>query len=146
MKIAINKKTLYQCEYAITRNDKTVELIILETKTYLIHDICHYSVEKNLNCLNGFWGMLSQGHTFNELFGKNNPQTESLRFIEKIVGPIQSVYLGYIPKNNLTQHIEHLHYEITEDSLTTCLTEIKNIMDTWKRLTVGQQLTLEWKV
>ena len=144
MKIQITKKTAYQCEYAITRRDKSVEVISLETKTYFVHDICHYVVEKNLKYSNGFWGMLSQGHSFNELFGKDNPKTAELRFIEQIVGPVQSVHCGYIPEQNFEEHIRHLDFKIAANILSDCLTEIDSLIENWRQLPIGQQLTLEW--
>lgn len=146
MKIEIKKKTQYQCEYTIKRKDKSVELIALETKTYFLHDMCHYVVEKNLQYSKGFWGLLSLGHSFKELFGKDNPQTTELRFIEQIVGPVQSVYWGHIPKQNFEEHISHLDFTVTENILTSCLTEINSIIENWQQLPVGQQLTLEWKI
>lgn len=145
MKIEIKKKTPYKCEYKIIRDDKSVGIIDLETKTYLIHDICHYVVEKNLYYLKGFWGMLSSGHSFNELLGKDNPQTTELRLIEKIVGPVQSVHLGYIAKQDFHEHIGHLHFTMSDNILSTCLTEIKTIIDHWEELTTEQLLTLEWE-
>lgn len=146
MKIEIKKKTHYISEYTITRDDKSVEVINLETKTYFVHDICHYVVEKNLAYSKGFWGMLSQGHTFNELLGKENPLTVELRFIEQIVGPVQSVHWGHIPKENFEQSIRHLNFTVSENILNSCLTEIKTIIESWGQLQAGQQLTLEWKL
>src|SRR4051812_47000069 len=100
MKIQLRKITDYKCEYSITRDDKSVELISLETKVFLLHDICHYAVEKNLQYTNGFWGMLSQGYSFKQLFGKENPLTTDLRFVEQLVGPIQSTFLKQIPRQS----------------------------------------------
>lgn len=146
MKIEIKKKSQSHCEYTLTRTNKSVEHIALETKTYFVHDICHYVVEKNLQYSKGFWGMLSQGHTFNDLFGKENPQTTELRIIEQIVGPIQSVHLGHIPIQNFEQSISHLNFTVPENILYTCLVEINTIIESWGQLQVGQQLTLEWKL
>lgn len=146
MKIEIKKKTEYQCEYTITRKDKSIELITLETKTYFLHDICHYVVERNLRYPKGFWGMLSLGHSFEELFGKNNPQTTELRFIEQIVGPVQSVYWGHIPKANFDEHIRHLDFTIAESTLASCLAEIDSIVEHWRKLALGQKLTLQWEI
>jgi hypothetical protein len=146
MKIEIKKKTAYQCEYGITRNDNSTEQIILETKTYLVHDICHYVVEKNLNYSKGFWGMLSLGYSFNALFGKNNAQTAELRFIEQIVGPVQSVHWGHITKQGFAAHISHVDFTMSENFLTSCLTEIDSIIENWSQLTTGQQMTLIWKL
>lgn len=146
MKIEIKKTTNYQCGYTITREDNSIEYITLETKTYLVHDICHFVVEKNLGYSKGFWGMLSQGHTFNELFGKDNPQTRKLRFIEQIVGPVQSVYSGHIPKQDFNQFIQHLDFKIQSDVLEDCLTEIELIITKWEQLIVGHKLNLEWNL
>jgi hypothetical protein len=146
MKIQIKKATNYQCEYTVTRDDKSVEVISLETKTYFLHDICHYAVEKNLKYSKGFWGMLSKGHAFNELFGKDNPITTELRFIEQVVGPVQSTFLGYIPRQDFESFVKHIDFTLTESVLNTCLTEIESILNSWKQLSVGEQLTLEWKL
>jgi hypothetical protein len=144
MKIEIKKSTQFQCEYTITRTDKSIEIINLETKTYFLHDICHFVVEKNLHYSKGFWGMLSQGHSFKELFGKNNPKTNELRFIEQIVGPVQSVYWGHIPKQNFEEYIKHLDFILTDNILNSCLDEINSIMENWRQLSIGEQLMLEW--
>jgi hypothetical protein len=146
MTIQIKKKTNYLCEYTLTRVDKSVEQITLETKTYLLHDVCHYVVEKNLNYSKGFWGMLASGHSFEELFGKDNPQTVELRFIEQIVGPVQSVYWGHISKENFATYIQHLDFSIPEETLTACISEITSIMQQWQQLIPGQELTLHWKL
>ncbi|WP_417236967.1 hypothetical protein [Bizionia paragorgiae] len=144
MKIEIKKNSHYQCEYTIHRNNGSVEVISLETKTYLLHDICHFAVERNLKYANGFWGMLSQGYTFEELFGKNNPKTEELRFIEQIVGPVQSVISGHIPIADFEKSIEHLHFKFPGDTFNCILVEIKNIIVIWEGLKIGQNLKLIW--
>ncbi len=144
MRIELKKATKYQCKYTITRNDDSVELITLDAKTYLVHDICHFVVEKHMGYRNGFWGMLAQGNSFNSLFGKDNTQTADLRFIEQIVGPVQSVYSGHIPEADFEQSIRHLDVTLTDDFLSNCLTEINAILDKWEHLPVGQQLSLEW--
>jgi len=146
MKIEIKKTTNFHCEYAITRDNQPAELITLEAKTYLVHDICHYVVEKNLAYTNGLWGMLSQGHTFKDLLGKNNPQTTELRLIEQIVGPVQSVFLKNIPKEDFEIYTKHIGLQITENQLNTCLAEIESIFKSWEQLAVGQRIMLDWNL
>jgi hypothetical protein len=144
MNILTKKITNYECEYTITREDASVEVITLDVKTYLIHDITHFVVEKHLGYGKGFWGMLAAGHSFNELFGKKNKLTAELRHIEKIVGPIQSVFLGYISKQDFPVYIEHLDFIIKETTLENCLMEIKTILEQWEQLTQGNALQLIW--
>lgn len=144
MLIEICKKTQHACEYSITRDDTTQEHFTLETKTYFLHDICHYVVEKQLQFNKGFWGMLSIGHSLQELFGKENPLTPELRFIEQIVGPIQSVYAGHLPKQQFSQFINHLNFEISDLVLNNCLEEIATIQNHWRNLEIGKSITLTW--
>jgi hypothetical protein len=86
MKIDFKKVNVSNHEMEIVRSDYSSEKTILDTKTYLLHDICHFFVEKELNTLDGFWGMLSRGYQLGQLFGKTNHLTEKLRIIESIVG------------------------------------------------------------
>lgn len=146
MQIKVRKKHPNQHEYTLTRANGSKETTTLDTKTYLFHDICHFVVEQHLEYSNGFWGMLAQGHTFNDLFGKDNPQTTELRYIEQIVGPIQSVHSAHVPKQDLDLYLKHLDFTIPELVLDSILTEIGTIIAHWKKLDAGHQLTLEWTV
>jgi hypothetical protein len=132
--------------YCITRNDLSVETFSLETKTYFLHDICNYVVEKNLHYTNGFWGMLAKGSSINTLKGKTNPQTTELRFIEQIVGPVQSVYSGYLPQDLFEQFIAHLDFALPINFLSTCISMINTIMANWNALPLNDQLVLEWNL
>ncbi|WP_057938091.1 hypothetical protein [Algoriphagus resistens] len=144
MRITIHKVSNFRSEYTILREDNSVEQITHETKTYLVHDLCHFVVERALKLSNGFWGMLSQGYSFNDLFGKENPETTGLRAVEQLVGPIQSVYLNYISRQDFENNSEHLAYKIPSHLLTKCLTEIKKLMEEWEQLAIGQSLDMEW--
>lgn len=146
MKIEIKKTTNYQCEYTILRDNDCVEIVALETKTYLVHDICHYAVEKNLQYSKGFWGLLSSGHSFNELFGKENPLTRELRFIEQIVGPVQSIYYGHMRKEDFEQFVKHLNFKVPKTVLQASLNEVRIIMNNWEKLSWGETMRLEWKL
>jgi hypothetical protein len=146
MTIEIQKVSSNTCQYTIIKQDNSLEIRQFDTKTYLLHDVCHYVVEKHLNYSNGFWGMLSKGHSFVELTGKTNPLTPELRFIEQIVGPVQSVFWGYFPPENLNQMIQHLDFEMTNELLKACLEEITDTMSVWENLAHGQSLKLNWQI
>lgn len=121
-------------------------MITLDMKTFLLHDVCHYVVEKNMGYAKGFWGMLAEGYTFNQLSGKNNPQTAGLRFAEQIVGPVQNTFLGNIPEEDFEFYVAHLDVTMTQPVLQACLLEIETILKSWAFLTTGKQLDLEWKI
>ena len=144
MQIAIIKKTHYLCQYTVTRDDRSVESFTLETKTYFLHDMCHFVAERELNYPLGFWGMLAKGAAINELNGKTNPQTAELRFIEQLVGPVQSVYSGHIPEQLFEQFVAHLDFSIPANFLRDCLSALSSITAAWEALPLGGQLALDW--
>ena len=144
MKIELEKNTAYQSQYIITRDDDSTEKINLETKTYFIHDMCHYVVERKLNYEKGFWGMLAKGYKFEQLFGKENSLTEELRAVEQIVGPIQSVYMGHFKKEQINMLTNYLDVKISDDILDECLDEIKTLVDQWEQLPIGDRIELEF--
>lgn len=144
MKIIASKVSGFLFRYSIYRDNGQSETIELDTKTYFLHDICHFVIEKKLHIRKGFWGMLADGYAFNALSGKDNPQTIDLRFIEQIVGPIQSVYMGHFDKEELGAYIEHLNFPVKSEDLEYCLHNISRIMEKWDSLAVGEELELEW--
>lgn len=144
MKIEIKKISNFKSHYCINRTDGSEEVITLDTKTFLTHDLCHYVVEKRLEFKNGFWGLLSQGYAFKELFGRENELTEELKFVEKVVGPIQSVYMGYFKKEDLSMLIHHIDIEVNIDKVDACLLELGDLTNKWKNMTLGDTLQLDW--
>ncbi len=144
MRIVITKKSQHQCEYKMERGDGSQEHITLDTKTYIEHDICHYAVESVFGYENGFWGMLAQGYRFDQLFGKENELTEELRQIEKIVGPIQSVYAGYYDKESLPMMISHLEIELDHIKVEQSLQLMDDLLGQWRQLEINDSLRLVW--
>lgn len=144
MKITILKKNAFLAQYSIQRTDGSSDAVTLDTKTYLEHDICHYVVEKNLGYTKGFWGMLASGKNFGELSGKNNPLTEELRFIEKVVGPVQSVYWGHLPAEKFADFTAHLEFPLPAGFVETCVAEIRSLTSAWQYLPAGDKIQLNW--
>ena len=145
MKIDLEKISEHRCAYTITRNDDTTETIPLDVKTFLLHDVTHFVVEQALNYEKGFWGMLAAGYPAAALFGRDNPETEELRFIEKIVGPVQSTFAGNIPVSDFSYYIDYLNFPFPQETLERCLEQIGGIMADWRLLLPGQALRLEWR-
>ena len=108
MNIYIKKVSPHSCEYKLQGTHQNAVISGLDVKTYLIHDIAHFVVEQNLNYKDGFWGMLAQGYSFKQLSGKQNELTPGLRAIEKVVGPIQSVYMGFITVEDFDVYTSHI--------------------------------------
>jgi hypothetical protein len=143
MKIELKKINVSNHELRIIRSDKTFEQAVLDTKTYLLHDICHFYVEKELQTVDGFWGMLSQGYQIEQLFGKTNQLTEKLRIIECVVGGTQSVYSNHLDESGFWTYIEAVDFNLIDDTfLEEVIPRIADFMSQWKFLSIGNTLTL----
>ena len=145
MKITFTKINHGSHTVHIKRNDGSEASVILDTPTYFFHDICHYAVEKTLHFADGFWGMLNKGYGFEELSGKENQLTVALRYIECIVGPVQSVAQGYMPADFFPTAIAYLEPEFDAIViLQECLLHIKQLQQSWQKLAYGETLILDF--
>lgn len=144
MKISIKKISPHFYDYHLTAKNINTLIKGLDVKTFLIHDITHFVVEQRLGYQNGFWGMLAQGYSSTQLSGKENQLTPLLRAVEKIVGPVQSVYMGFIQQEEFEIYTAHLDVKLDEEWLKTCIEHITQIETAWKRLKTGEQLLLDW--
>ncbi|HMR84948.1 MAG TPA: hypothetical protein PKE30_17505, partial [Niabella sp.] len=102
------------------------------------------AVEKHLEYTKGFWGMIAAGYRLSDLLGKNNPQTDALRFIENIVGPVQSLLWGHLSVDDFEQYTQHINFRMPSNILTACVAEARQLFNYWNQLVMGQQLVLEW--
>jgi len=145
MNIEFKKINVSNHELKIVRSDKTSEQTVLDTKTYLLHDICHYYVEKELKTFDGFWGMLAQGYQIEQLFGKTNPLTEKLRIIEWIVGGTQSVYSNHMDESEFWNYIKSVDVNfINNEFLAKVIPQINEFMSRWKYLSIGKTSILNF--
>ena len=141
MKITFTKINHGSHTVHIKRNDGSEASVILDTPTYFFHDICHYAVEKTLHFADGFWGMLNKGYGFEELSGKENQLTVALRYIECIVGPVQSVAQGFMPADFFPTAISYLAPAFDATALLQeSLRCIKQVQQSWDKLAFNNYL------
>jgi hypothetical protein len=130
----------------VVRDSGIAGEIVLETAVFFLHDLTHFVVEQLLGYRRGFWGMLAAGHSLAELGGKANPLTEQLRFIEKIVGPVQSAYMGHFEASFIPMAIAHLDFPLPDRFAERALEGITELERCWNELLFGKTLELEWSI
>ena len=144
MEIRIKKIRQNLAQYHILREDGTRETFDLDTRIYLLHDLTHFVVEKTMDLKKGFWGMLSEGYAFHQLFGKENPLTADLRVIETIVGPVQSLAQGFIDIKDLPVYLSHTEIDTEAIRADEMADRILRILKDWEELEPGQELILQF--
>jgi hypothetical protein len=76
----------------ITREDGRCERVECETRSYLLHDLVHYAVEREAAVVDGFWGSLAQGKTLAQMNDRSTDPMAAqpeLAGIERVVGALQ---------------------------------------------------------
>jgi hypothetical protein len=82
--------------FRIIRDDGSEESEVLETRSFLVHDLTHYAVERTLGMTQGFYGLLASGTRLAELNDREKrwPEGTEIARAESIVGPMQSLLTG----------------------------------------------------
>ncbi|MFA6150214.1 MAG: hypothetical protein WC716_02760 [Chitinophagaceae bacterium] len=145
MKISFKKITLSKHQISVSENGDLLLQASLDSFTYFLHDIVHFCVESELNVKDGFWGLVGQGYNLDQISGKENELTLSLRFTEQIVGPVQSIFNGHMPAGLFQETMEQIGFSCDHfHFLDEVLFRIEHIINEWKFLPIGECLELEF--
>jgi hypothetical protein len=145
MKIVFRKLNLSSHSLSVIRNGVVFDEVVLDTRTYFLHDIVHYCVETELKLIGGFWGMIAKGYKMAQLSGKNNGLTEELRRVERIVGPVQSVFSGHLSIEMFEEHMKLIDFVPQNvDFVGNVIAKAKVLVEQWKYLPTGECLELEF--
>lgn len=144
MEIRLQKINHLHHRVTLLREDGSGESFMLDTDPYLHHDLVHFVTEGLLHYHEGFWGMLAAGYALNGLAGKQNADTEALRFIERIVGPVSMVCLGHINADAFAESVQHLDFTLPEGFLDQAVQRVRQLMDHWGKLPFEGIMVLQW--
>ncbi|MBM9575995.1 hypothetical protein JWG45_02410 [Leptospira sp. 201903070] len=130
----------------IIRDSAPTEEIILETKSYLIHDLMHYCVESIGDFQNAFWGSLENGKTLSEMSDQKNPNSDpELQIVELIVGPMQSLWKKRIDEEIVFERL--LEISILSDPslfIKTIHSKMDEVWGKWQSTKFGETMELVW--
>jgi len=147
MQIELLKLDRNSHRVTIKNEGSTLDSVVLDTKTYFLHDLCHYCVEQELNYEKGFWGMIALGYKMSELTGKQNVLTEESRFIEKIVGPVQSIVSGHLPLQKFTEHTAYLDSALADAlPVEEVVGQVNTLLKQWQGLAYSKSMVLNFEI
>lgn len=142
--------THHRFEYE--RSDGTGESVELETKSVLLHDFVHLSLEESAHLKHGFFGLLQQGYSLSEVaqLDKDNPITQETLDVERIVGPLS----GFLESNNEPAECMHVIQTIFDsynepvpdwfsiEVIKKCQAYYRDIKGKWNALAFGESLVV----
>jgi hypothetical protein len=158
MQITFVKESLTHHTLEVVRNTGSTEKVLLETKSFMPHDLIHFLYEQEAGLQNSFWGQIAQGKTFAELNDKAFLQTlvtgdSEIADTERIVGPLQ----GYFQADTTADYTVSQLYDlfsasnrilpsqITSVFLETLREKFRKLKGHWDAIKRSEPLLLTWK-
>lgn len=160
MIIRFTKKTPTHHLFEVQRNNGSTEQAMLETRSYMPHDLIHFAYESLAGCRHSFYGRLAAGTTladFREIDIRNIPETAEDRELvntERITGPLTAWLRGTDNEEAclamLTQVFQVLNESvpahITAEFLTHLRELYRKLWGQWTSLPHHISMDLEWTI
>jgi hypothetical protein len=149
MRIELTKVTDDLHRLAIHRDDGTTETALLETRSFLLHDLVHYAVEAEAGIADGFWGLLSTGTPMARLSDRTTPMGEGLgpgiALAERLTGPMQSVWHGRLDPELYVEHGERAAPGIVDLAFVERVrARLRRLWGHWRATPFRSVMELRW--
>jgi hypothetical protein len=130
----------------IVRDDATRERVELDSRSFLVHDLAHFVVEKEANTARGFWGLLASGTRFAQLTPdalKLDPLHDDLMRAEGLAAPFQTLW-GARDTAHLDEKSAWYASRTSEEFTAACLERMRRIWGHWRATKYGETMELTW--
>ncbi len=157
MQIIFTKVSPTHHRLECVRGDGSRESAILETKSFMPHDLIHYAYEVTAGLKNSFWGLIAQGHSLTELaspeaVATSNLPSEEIILTEKITGPLSgylksgadpTIFFASIENMLSAEHIPSPSY-LTPAFLTSFTETFRRISGHWQATLKDEPMILDF--
>ena len=152
MQLRITRTTPETHTLEYIRKDGSSEKKETNTRSFLWHDFTHFVLESEAKLKGGFFGLMEQGYSFEELSA--GIHDDDAKVVEMVVGPLSSVLeKGVDPKDYLAgmENMFNAHGEAVPSWLTPELVDrvigrYRKIKGEWNSLAFGETLELTFDV
>ena len=156
LKLSIKRISPTHHTLRYVREDGSGEEKAFESKSTLLHDFMHLAIESEAQLMHGFFGLLTQGYSYDELAGKapsQYPEEEAMN-VEMVVGPFSAITKGKATATQLIEGLGNLfgaHGKpvpswVTSGMLDRAYQRYQCILGKWNSLKYGETLELEFGV
>jgi hypothetical protein len=155
MQISLTRLNEDQHRLQVTRDDGSRESIVLETRSYLLHDLLHLAVEAEAGFANGFWGCLAQGKSLADMNDRTGASiseyAREMSLIEQIVGVLTAAVKGSPPSVVLAGLHEWMQAQerasptwLDEPFIARVQERMRKHLGRWAATRHGQTMTVTW--
>lgn len=143
LKARLHRHSAQRHTLSLQLDERPIASVELETRSFLVHDLVHWSVEAELGTDEGFWGLLASGVSLDVLNDREKPPSmfAELWRVEGLVGPLQSFLQERFSRERL---MEALPASFTEAHVRGVEARFKAVFGAWKATAFGSTLELTW--
>ena len=155
MRILFRKISDERHELTIVRAGGRRESLLCETRSVLMHDFIHYTVESAAGIETGFWGLLARGRTLAEMNDRaglpSADEAAEIATVERFVGALSGA-VKEVPAAELIAGIRR--YATAMDAevprwLTAAVVvdaqeRLRGLVGAWRATKAGGALELDW--
>ena len=147
MQVSFTKLSAQEHRFVVIRDDGAREALVLESRSYLIHDWVHFAVEAELPIADGFYGQLAGGKPLARFNDRSQPLAGQggLALAEALVGPMQSLYHGRLtPEAYLDLARPRLPERVNAGFVERVRERLRRVGGLWRTTRYGRDMVLVW--
>ena len=141
MKVEFTKVSDRCHQVTITRLDGSTEDALLDSRSFLRHDLAHFAVECELPLLTGFWGAIAAGGSLTD----REPAGADLTVAERLAGPVQTLIRIEAPASAIRETLAAVIPDQATDDVATRIHErIRQLIGQWNATRYGDTMVVTW--
>jgi hypothetical protein len=147
MQVLLTRVSDSEHRFEIERADGSSESAVLNTRSFLVHDLVHFAVESELQETQAFYGLLAAGRPLAEINDRENPPSEpALMRIEALVGPLQSLCQGRGDRGAILAYFQQVNTPVEAAFVDAVLERMRQLLGHWRGTPFPESMRLEWRV
>lgn len=141
MEIVFTKISDQEHSVRIRRSDGSEDTAVLNSRSFLRHDLAHLAVESEVPLALGFWGSVAQGASLKE------PEIDSpeIMIAESLAGPVQTLMRIEADKERYYSLLLQIRPELASEDLASRIQQrCRKLLGHWKATPYRGEMVLKW--
>jgi hypothetical protein len=141
MEIVITKLSKEEHKIEITRTDGSKESALLNSRSFLRHDLAHFAVEAELPIKLGYWGLVAAGASINgEGFSG-----QDIELAETLAGPVQTLMRTEAGPERYVELLQRLVPQLaTAELAERIFSRARSLIGHWRATPFTGSMKITW--
>lgn len=145
MLIAFTPRTPTHHELSVRRNNGSVDSVLLETRSYLVHDLAHLAVEAEAGLARGVWGTVAAGVRLDALRRElDDPGADELWAAERLAALLQSHWGGRLDEGRYLELVRGMGGRVDDGFPARAMARMRALWGHWRSTRHGTAMEVTW--